>query len=234
MPEPESTAYFDGYLIPGYMNLGMTSFKSHGSGYMPADSQETYNYMRGLTADGLTLESGTVFDFPGDPDGDGFCDYDPGDRIIMGSCGPFDFNAGDSQYVLIAFACASGVDNFNSVTQLRNTLNSFNDFEVGVEDSGPIADLPDGFKLGQNYPNPFNPSTTIDYSLPRNSEVRIDVFNVLGQRVRQLVNESQPAGNHSVVWDGADDRGRQVSSGFYLYRIIAGDYKYSRKMLMLK
>jgi len=102
---------------------------------------------------------------------------------------------------------------------------------VDEEDSGIVAD---GYSLWQNYPNPFNPSTTISYELPRRSEVKITVYNLLGREVRELVSEIQPAGRHSVVWDGANKNGKRAASGLYFYRIVADEYVNSRKMIMLK
>lgn len=103
---------------------------------------------------------------------------------------------------------------------------------TGVEDNQPS--VPDQFYLSQNYPNPFNPTTTISYGLPADSDVRIMIFNVLGQRVRTLVDERQAAGYKAVVWDGHDNSGNSVSSGVYFYTIEAGSYSSSKKMLLLK
>ncbi|MBD3401489.1 T9SS type A sorting domain-containing protein [candidate division GN15 bacterium] len=94
--------------------------------------------------------------------------------------------------------------------------------------------LPTHFALGQNYPNPFNPSTTIEFALPEAADVRITVYNVTGREVTTLVESSMPAGYHQVVWDGRDESGRGVASGVYLYRIEAGGFSDSRKMLLLK
>jgi len=93
---------------------------------------------------------------------------------------------------------------------------------------------PSAFSVGQNYPNPFNPATTISFSLPVSGRTRVEVFNILGQRVRELIDAEMEAGPHQVVWDGADDRGRALSSGVYLYRISAGDHVESKKMVLLK
>ncbi len=84
------------------------------------------------------------------------------------------------------------------------------------------------------YPNPFNPETTISYSIPSDGPVRIDVYNIRGQRVRTLVNERLDKGDHSVVWHGEDDYGKAVSSGVYLYRIEAAGRATTRKMLLLQ
>jgi len=94
--------------------------------------------------------------------------------------------------------------------------------------------LPTTFALAQNYPNPFNPETRIDYALPEASTVRLEVFNLLGQKVRALLDQPEQAGNHSVVWNGRDDAGRVVSSGVYLYRLTAMDFVETKKMMLLK
>ncbi len=106
------------------------------------------------------------------------------------------------------------------------------DFVTGIGDENQA--VPREFFISQNYPNPFNPFTTVSYGLPADSEVRIDIFNVLGQRVVRLVDEYQTAGFKSIVWDGNDASGDNVSSGIYFYTIEAGDYRASRKMLLIK
>jgi len=89
-------------------------------------------------------------------------------------------------------------------------------------------------ELKGNYPNPFNPTTTIRYSVRDNSPVTIDVFNVKGQRVSRLVNETKEAGEHTAVWNGKDDNGRAVSSGIYYFKMNAGKYSSTKKMIMMK
>jgi len=96
------------------------------------------------------------------------------------------------------------------------------------------ATLPQSFSLEQNHPNPFNPSTVIKFALDRDSEIRLDIFNLLGQKVRTLTDNLYPAGQYSLTWDGTDDRGRQVSSGVYLYRLQNENRSLSRKMTLLK
>jgi hypothetical protein len=94
--------------------------------------------------------------------------------------------------------------------------------------------LPKAYALSQNYPNPFNPSTVIDYALPTASQVELTVFNVLGQRVAVLINGPQSAGSHTAFWDGRNDAGTSVASGLYFYRLTAGTFIQTRKMLLLK
>lgn len=102
--------------------------------------------------------------------------------------------------------------------------------DVADSDTPPAA----GYQLQANYPNPFNPSTTISFSLPKQSHVNITVYNLLGQETKTLLNASVTAGEHQVEWDGTDDDGRTVATGIYLYRILADDFTQSRKMVLAK
>ncbi len=99
---------------------------------------------------------------------------------------------------------------------------------------GNLNPLPDQYGLNQNVPNPFNPSTVVGYQLPEAGLVRLAIYNLLGQEVRVLVNETKEAGSFTATWDGADELGRRVASGVYLYRIQAGGFSASRRMLLLK
>jgi hypothetical protein len=100
--------------------------------------------------------------------------------------------------------------------------------------------LPREFGLSQNFPNPFNPATVIEYALPRASEVKIEIYNILGQKVRNLLDEGQEPGYKTIRWDGKDRNGTDVSSGIYFYRIVAHtvhgseDFVQCKKMTLLK
>ena len=94
--------------------------------------------------------------------------------------------------------------------------------------------LPRAIKLEQNYPNPFNPSTTIEFQLPDFTEVKITIVDILGRRVKTLARGEMNPGVHRLVWDGTDEAGRRVASGVYLYRMQAGDFTKSKKMLLVK
>jgi flagellar hook assembly protein FlgD len=94
--------------------------------------------------------------------------------------------------------------------------------------------LPKGFELAQNYPNPFNPTTTINFSLPAASDARLDIYNVIGERVTTLINEFLPAGRYQITWNGRLTDGAQAPSALYLYRLEAGDFSQTRKMLLVK
>ena len=94
--------------------------------------------------------------------------------------------------------------------------------------------LPQSFTLEQNYPNPFNPSTTILYNLSNDELVSFEIFNLNGKKVRTLVNEYQNSGPKKVIWNAENNHGRQVPAGIYLYSIVAGNVKRTKKMLLVK
>ena len=94
---------------------------------------------------------------------------------------------------------------------------------------GDLADLPSAFALLSNYPNPFNASTTISYEVPATAHVKLEVYNLFGQKVATLVDGGQEAGYKSVTWDASE-----VSSGLYLYKLTAGDYTETKRMMLVK
>ena len=95
---------------------------------------------------------------------------------------------------------------------------------VSTEKTVPIS-----FELKQNYPNPFNPKTTIRYQLPKGCNVDLNIYNVLGQRITNLVSENKPAGIYLVNWDAS-----ALASGFYFYRLVTDQFISTKKMLYLK
>lgn len=116
-------------------------------------------------------------------------------------------------------------------TFLGAILVTFNDADDGVVD----AALPSDFELAQNYPNPFNPETKINFATPTRGEVKLEVYNILGQKVKTLINGEVDAGYHqNVTWRGDNDAGAQVSSGVYFYKLTAGDVVLTRKMMLMK
>jgi flagellar hook assembly protein FlgD len=95
--------------------------------------------------------------------------------------------------------------------------------------------MPTSYSVAQNYPNPFNASTVIRYSLPDNARVKIEIFNILGQKVRTLVDEVQTAGYKTVEWNGTNAQNRTVASGVYFYKIdMGGKHSEVKQMTMLK
>jgi hypothetical protein len=109
------------------------------------------------------------------------------------------------------------------------------DVTTAVPQDGPAEPaMPGRYTLHQNYPNPFNPETSIRYSLAQDGLARLTVYNVLGQEVAALVDGHQAAGPYEVTWDGRDASGRLVSSGLYFYRLQAGDFVGTKKMVFLR
>ncbi|MEE4312618.1 MAG: S8 family peptidase [candidate division KSB1 bacterium] len=108
--------------------------------------------------------------------------------------------------------------------------------ETSTSAAGILTDahVPDKYYLSQNYPNPFNPGTSIEYGLSAYSKVRINIYNLLGQRIMTLVNEFKSAGVHEVAWDGLDANGVRQPSGVYIYTMITNEYIQTNKMILLR
>ena len=106
--------------------------------------------------------------------------------------------------------------------------------DVRNENRGHPTGKPTAFHLSQNYPNPFNAETVIVFALPRSSDVKIGIFNILGQKVRDLVDERVSAGYKKVVWNGKNNEGKVVASGVYLYQLKAGTFTEAKRMILLK
>ncbi len=136
---------------------------------------------------------------------------------------PFDF-----EYPQTAAAFTRGTDGLP-----LGDLNWFG-LATSVEDL-PSSPGPETFRLLSNYPNPFNPETNIVYNLPNRATVSLTIFNTLGQKITTLIDAQQlNAGEHVTRWDGRDDSGRVAPSGVYFYRLEAGDFSQTSKMLLLR
>ncbi len=124
---------------------------------------------------------------------------------------------------------------------LTRTMDYFGGMATDIYDGSPFHQLPRSFDLSQNYPNPFNPTTTIRYTL-RNTgnanqippRTELNIYNLLGQHVKTLVDQVQVPGQYEVEWNGTDRTGQQVATGIYFYRLVRGDDAETRKMLFLK
>ena len=98
-----------------------------------------------------------------------------------------------------------------------------------------LAEMPQEFALYQNYPNPFNPTTTIRFAMPWASPVSLVIYNMLGQEVKTLIDDSiVTPGEHTVLWNGLDNQGRLASTGLYIYQLRAQDFVQSKKMMVVK
>ena len=164
------------------------------------------------------------------PAGEHDISVDP--QFVDGGNGNFHLQAGS--------ACVDAGDpapKFNDPDGSRNDMGAFGgpsapDNITSVESDGFF--IPNQFELFQNYPNPFNAETKIHFDLPSSELVNLSVYNIMGQRVRTLLNEKKNAGRHTVSWDGKDEYNMSVGTGIYFYRISTNDFKYTRKALLLK
>ena len=121
----------------------------------------------------------------------------------------------------------------NWIMHRGNPGRTANSFEATTPNDEQIASISPTALQG-NYPNPFNPETTIHFSLDKQSPVKIDIYNLKGQKVKTLVDETLSSGKHTIVWNGKDNSNKQVSSGVYLYRMKNGIFTKSKKMILLK
>lgn len=157
---------------------------------------------------------------------------------INNQTAPVTLNAGESVDLDLEFS-ATALGNYYANLQIDNSLTGsiyipifFKVIAVGIDEE---INAPIEYTISQNYPNPFNPTTNINYTLKENGNVKITVFNSLGQEVKTLVNDFKNVGvRHSATWNGTDSKGNLVSSGTYFYKIESGTFTETRKMLLVK
>ena len=244
------TAVFRGRLKPGFCNLPLSSYwgipdDSYPDGFPegPAYSMSSaWNIARGFNKQGYQIYDSvahqvTKFPYSGDPvTGSGWlC---PQSLVSGGSgfnlfSGPFTLAPNDTQWMMVALVPAAAGDRFASVTLLRQyaaMLRSMSYDMLSVTSvSGSPTTVPQEVHLYQNFPNPFNPTTTIRYAIPQRNYVTLTVFNTLGQQVATLVSESEEAGYHHVKFDGSG-----LASGVYFYRLRAGEYVATKRLLLVR
>jgi len=228
----------------------------------PGYSLEAHNYLKGMKRDSTPFmyplvnpPTRTKFCYTGDPEtnvnwveikgsikncgGDTTANTlqstNPfGDRRFVMSSGAdnFIFNVGDTQTVYLCQLIARGTSNLNSVTKLKQLAVTakvfFNSgFTIGVNQISSV--IPEKFGLFQNYPNPFNPSTNIKYQITHNEFVILKIFDITGREVESLVNENQSPGTYEISWNASN-----YPSGVYFYKLQAGDFVETKKMILLK
>lgn len=237
-------AYFIGRLLAGKKNLGATSFIEQSLFFSPDPNLSVWNYYNML--EGLNPFTGypivdpstgktTKFMMSGNPilkrgwyDG---LNSAPGDRRFYLSSGPFNMTPGDTQEVVIV-QLVSGLGDvaagiYNLKTYAYMTARDYPNIFPDLISHGKA--LPEYFFLSNNYPNPFNASTEIIYEIPIDADVRLEVFNILGKKIKELVNGFHKAGRYKTFFD-ADN----LASGVYIYSFRAGPYMKNRKMILLK
>jgi hypothetical protein len=165
-----------------------------------------------------TISGGVVFPTAG-----------PTDISFGLGTGPLQIAAGES--LLVAFVVLAG----NDLTDLQANADAAQDmWDNPPSSSEPQSTVPTRLSLAQNTPNPFNPSTVIHFDLPRDSFVRLEIFDVRGRRVRVLQDGPTTAGRKQVGWNGRDDDGRALASGTYFYRLSVEGRALTRKLQLLK
>ena len=103
-----------------------------------------------------------------------------------------------------------------------------------MDSSNDVTEIQNGSYIIGNYPNPFNPETTISYNIDQSTNVKVDIYNIQGKKVKTLVNEMQNAGQHKEVWDGKDDNGKSVGSGMYFFKLRTSRYDGTKRMILMK
>ncbi|MCF8242963.1 MAG: T9SS type A sorting domain-containing protein, partial [Melioribacteraceae bacterium] len=148
---------------------------------------------------------------------------------------------GSPVYDTSAHQMSSGQFGLYSFQQDDDGLPAYFD-NITVDNIDPVTsikymnenEIPTEFTLLQNYPNPFNPETKISFVLPESRNISLIVYDMLGRKVNTIISENMHAGQHSVVWDGKDDSGKNLSSGIYIYTLKYGSSIQSKKMILLK
>ena len=143
-----------------------------------------------------------------------------------GSVGGWDLYLADINSGLVWSMSDFGINSSNHELGVCYTSNS-----VSIGDNN--LEIPCRLKLYQNCPNPFNPETTISFSIPKDSEVEISIYNVQGQRIKKLANENFQSGYYKVLWDGKDENGKSVSSGIYFYKIETDKFSEIKRCILL-
>ena len=166
-----------------------------------------------------------------------FLGYDFASGIEVGSGAilqldvQFDNTLTNPSIIMTMPGVASGDINANPLVSI---FHGFGQFTGGLLSMDEGAALPAEFALHPNFPNPFNPATRIIYDLAEASDVRLEIYDLIGRNIKTLVNQTQDAGRHFISWNGDDHTGNQVSAGVYLSRLHAGNKIFSRKMILMK
>lgn len=246
--------------IPGAKNLGMTSFTqymaSHPTHGDPATKVELRNYQlggmgkQGVPIDPCTWAFGTVtgvncslvnrkYMYSGDPVANiGWLNTTPVDQRFIVSSGPFKLEVNKPVEIIVAYSAARGNSPLGSVTLLKQENqfvqavydNNFINLPLSVK-SNNISTKPVGFYLAQNYPNPFNPETIINFGIAgmQAEYVTLKIYDILGREVAKLVDEAKAPGSYSARFDASG-----LSGGVYFYKLQAGRFAETKKLLLLR
>lgn len=234
---------------PNMKELKLSSFNTYINGDPttgdPLNYKETYNNLQGLKRSGapwinpLTNEV-TKFPYSGAPEiQTGWIMSSGSDRRFLMTMGPINMAPGDTQSVICAQVIARGTSNLNSITRLRQLAHQVhgiynNNFQSVLNVNNYSAVIPEKFTLHQNYPNPFNPSTKIRFDVPNNSngkltDVKLTVYNSLGNEIKILVNEKMNSGSYETEF-----KSENLSSGVYFYKLETEGFVQTKRMVFLK
>jgi len=131
----------------------------------------------------------------------------------------------EDEYWLGCYTNTGAVFNIDDISIIKASSSALEDYAVTV---------PVNYSLNQNYPNPFNPNTTISFSIPKDDDVNLFIYDVSGRTVNTLVNDKMSSGAHTATWNGTDDTGKIVPSGVYFYKLQTGTFSDTRRMMFLK
>lgn len=251
VPSPGDTVRYysppgTSYLIvkPGYREMKLSSFNlyTNADPYAgdPSNYIETYNNLQGLKRNGSAWinpqnSQSTKFPYPGDPvTSTGWTETGSGDRRSMMNFGPLTMNPGDTQSVIVAQLIAGYSSNLENIANLRSLANYVRgiyntNFQSVISVETLSTEVPDRFSLEQNYPNPFNPVTNLEFRISKLGFVSLKIYDVLGKEVKTLVNEKLSPGNYKVEFDGSN-----LTSGVYFYRLTAGEFTDTKRMMLVK
>jgi len=193
--------------------------------YMGVRAFDGAGSVRGLVNTSLTIDRATKWNWISG--GTSQSTVGPGDIFFVISSGPLTIGAGET--VRVGFGIIGGVDLATLQTNADAADVQWDEIITLVGVADPVAAIPAEYNLGQNYPNPFNPTTTISYDLPEAGFVSLKVFDLLGAEIATLVNTHQPAGSHAIRFDAST-----LSSGVYFYKIQAGSFTATRKLLLVR
>jgi len=229
----------------GYKNLTLSSFspmiKSSILFTEPSlyDQKELQNLQKGQRSNGTPFNNPkthkeTKFPFNGDVYDDiGWNDSANngfGERSYLLNSGGFTLMPGDTQVVVYAIVIAQGSDHLNSIEDLKKKAVFAKDFfEQKMFPQQDLISIIENFSLKQNYPNPFNNETILEYELPKTKKIILNIYDVLGRKVKTLVNKTQQAGKHSVTFDASG-----LASGVYYYKLRTNAFEQTRKMLLIR